>query len=674
MQLPLLVPISAWRPPRIADLPDWTGAKRVAIDIETYDPTLRELGPGVRRNAYIGGFSFAIEDSNHKYYVPVRHSGGDNVEDPAQAMEWLRHQATNFTGEIVGANLSYDLDFLLHQNIKFPNIKKFRDVQVAEAIINELAQSYSLETIANKYLGIGKDESLLRDAANCYGVDPKKQMTTLPARFVGGYAEADASLPLQILRRQEKIIDAEELWQVFDLESELLPVLVKMRQKGIKIDQDRLDQVEKWSVEQEVKALAIVKDLTSIDLPLNVVWQAEMLAPALRAIGIQVPLTPKTRKPSIDKNFLKSIKHPVAEALERARKVNKVRTTFVKSVRNHMTNGYIHATINQLRKTEDEDDSEDGGKGARYGRCSCDHPNLQQQPSPDRDPEIGKFWRGIYTTEEGELMASADFSTQEPRQALHYAVGIRLGSIKVHTESGWIWVDADVSAKEMAEKYRNDPNTDNHQMMADIIHNRSATPKERKSAKIIFLGKCYGMGGAKLCHDLGLPTIMAVYDPVTRRTVDASTEEGKILAQGGRIFEAAGLEGQRILDQFDIKVPWVKALSKTCEKAANKLGYVRTLDGRKCRFYKDEFGNYIDTHKSLNRIVQGGSAGQTKKAMIEVDKAGYDMRLQVHDEIISIVSDSQEAEKIAIIMRDCFPLSIPSKCDVAIGKNWGELV
>ncbi len=255
MQLPLLTPTSTWVPPRIEELPSWQGAKRVAIDVETCDLYLKKLGPGVRRGAYIAGISFAIEDSNKGYYLPLRHTGGDNMEDVPAALEWLRNQAANFTGEIVGANLGYDLDFLWEAGIHFPKIKMYRDVQVAEALIDELQMSFSLETICRKYLGIGKNESLLREAAIAYGINPKAQMYLLPARFVGAYAEDDAHLPLLVLRRQEKEIEEQDLWNIYDMESQLLPVLVRMRRRGVRVNLKKLEEIEKWSIDQEKIAL-----------------------------------------------------------------------------------------------------------------------------------------------------------------------------------------------------------------------------------------------------------------------------------------------------------------------------------------------------------------------------------------------------------------------------------
>lgn len=671
MQLPLLVPESNWVAPCIADLPRWEGTKRVAIDIETCDPTLKDLGPGVRRGAYIVGYSFALEDGP-KFYIPLRHAGGGNVEDIGLALGYLREQAAAFTGEIVGANLGYDLDFLIEIGMQFPNIKHFRDVQVAEAIIDELQLSYSLETICQKYLGIGKDEGLLREAANAYKINPKKDMYLLPAQFVGEYAEADANLPLLALRRQEREIEAQNLWNVYNLESELLPVLVKMRRRGICVDLDKLDQVEKWSAEEERKALAKIKHITGVTVPFNSVWQATALVSALTAVGIKIPLTPKTKKPSIDKDFLEKIKHPVAEAINRARRVNKIRTTFAQSVRNHITNGKIHCVINQLRRSNDDDTEGEGSSGARYGRCSAQHPNLQQQPA--RDPEIGPLWRAIYTAEPGKLLCSADFSSQEPRQTVHYASITNLGRARIFVDGAYAYVDANVSAKEMAERYRNEPGIDVHQAFANMVHGREATKQERTIAKNIFLGLCYGMGGAKLARSLNLPTMFAVRDKISGRVVEANSEEGKrLVKEGNKIFEGAGLEAQKVLDQVDANAPFVKALSRICERAAAKNGYIRTAAGRRCRFPRDAAGNVDWTFKALNRLIQGSSADQVKLSLVACDKAGFDIILQIHDEVLANVNNKEEAEMIAQTMIDSYKISVPSRVDVSVVNNWGEV-
>lgn len=645
LQLPLWDPASTWSPPSLSDLPSWRGARRVGIDVETRDPNIRPLGPGVRRDGRVVGFSFAIEDGP-AHYVPLAHQGGDNVENPEAALRYLRDQCRQLEGEVVGAHLPYDLDYLWELGVEFPKVSFYRDVQVADPLICELHQRYSLEAIAQRWGLPGKEEEGLREAARHYNVDPKFGLWQLPARFVGEYATRDAVLPLQILRRQEEEIEQQDLWEVFDLESRVLPVLVRMRRRGVRVSQERLEQVELWSLDQEREALEKVHHLTGHCVSLGDVWKPGAIAPALEAVGVSLGRT-STGQPQIDKDLLDRVDHPVAEALSWARKTNKLRTTFAASVRRHMVRGRIHCTFNQLRRT---DDRTEGTRGAAYGRLSSENPNMQQQPARD---EFAKMWRSIYLPEEGCLWFSDDFSQQEPRMLVHYAEECRL-----------------LGAEKAASRYREDPTTDNHQMMAEL------TGLPRKQAKNMFLGKCYGMGGAKLSRQLGLPTRWAVFfrDP-GRDTLYFESGADAIHtahAQGGKAFEVAGEEGQAIIDTFDARLPFVRELARKCQRQAERRGYIRTLSGRRCRFPERADGSYDWTHKALNRLIQGGSADQTKKSLVEADEAGHHVQLQVHDEIDGSSPDQQGAREVAEIMVSSYQLRVPFRVDVEVGPSWGE--
>ena len=640
---------SGWTAPALDSLPSWAGAKRVAVDCETRDEELRTLGPGFGRrpNTYITGISYAIEDGPSGY-LPIRHEGGGNL--PVEGvLGYLREQAKHYSGIIVGANLPYDLDYLAGDNVEFKKVSMFRDVQVADPLIYELHNSYSLDSIAERRGLQGKDESVLRQAAADYGLNPKSDMWQLPARFVGEYATQDARLPLDILRRQEREIDDEDLWEVYNLESELLPVLVKVRRRGVRIDQDRLAMIEGWARGKEAEALAKVHQLTGVRIAVGDVWKAGALAPALEHIGVKVGKTAQG-KPSIDKEFMATVDHEVARMLERARKVNKLRTTFAASVRDHMVNGRIHCTFNQLKRQKDD---ETGTAGAAWGRLSCQNPNLQQQPSRD---EFAAMWRAIYLPDEGQQWASNDYSQQEPRFAVHYACISR----------AFIGRRAWEAAIVARDKYRSDPATDNHQMMADMAS------IERKPAKEIYLGLSYGMGGAKLCDKLGLPTMMAVRGPGWALYPAESDEGQALIAEGARRFLAAGPEGQALIDTFNEKVPFITKMAKACEKRAAAVGYITTILGRRCRFPTDKHGNYDWTHKGFNRLIQGSGADQTKRAMVECDREGFDIILQVHDEIPFGVEGPPEAERAADVMRNCVKLELPSKVDVEIGESWGH--
>lgn len=656
---------STWQPPKLCDLPDWSNAKRIAIDTETKDPNLKKTGPGGGRtpDSYITGISFSIEDGP-SHYLPIRHQGGDNLP-VEEVLRYMAYQAASFKGILVGANLGYDLDFLASDDVRFTKVKFFRDIQVADPLLYELHQHYSMGHIAARWGEQGKNEDLLRAAAQEYGVDPKSGMWQLPARFVGAYAEQDAVLPLNILRKQEREIDKKNLWQIYDLESRLLPLLVKLRRRGVRIDMKHLDFMESWALAEERQMLKNIHTETGRLLSLDQVTNPRYLAPIFDAIGVTMPTT-NTGKASVDRDWMKTQEHPVVRFIERARKINKLRNTFVASVRKHMINGRIHCTFNQLRMAKEEGGLDsDESQGAAFGRLSCQNPNLQQQPARE---DYSAMWRAIYLPEEGQLWASNDFSSQEPRMAIHVACRAR----------STLGQDAWETAIAARDTFRKNPRTDNHAMTGEMIYGRPPTKLERSHAKTVFLGLCYGMGGAKLCKQIGLPTRWVVrnlgltWEERMQVFEYGTPEADALIKQGQQPYEAAGEEGQRFLELFDQKVPYVKKLAKAVESKAKRIGEVKTYLGRLCHFPQDQYGNYEWTHKALNRVIQGSGADQTKKAMLDLDAAGFDIMIQVHDEIAMSVNHKSEAEEAARIMEHTIELEVPTVVDVEIGESWGH--
>jgi len=670
VQMSFFIPECNWKPTPVSELPSWVGAKRISIDCETKDLDLKDLGPGPRRGGYTTGWAFKIEDGP-KHYLPMRHEGGDNLPEE-EVLRYLRHNLKNFSGEIVGANLSYDIDYAATDNIKFHPEVKFRDIQIADPLIYELHRSYSLKEIGNRWGVQGKESSIMEQAARATGLDPWAGMWRLPARYVGEYAENDVDAPLKIYEKQRERISKEELWKVFDLESKLLPILVKMRQRGIRIDFKKLEEIERWSLKEETESLQLVKLQTGVRVEVGEVWKPKIIARALTEIGVRLGKT-TTGAPQIDKELLEGLDHPVAKAILHARKVNKIRTTFAASIRRYSTNGRIHCTFNQIAREDESGDQ----KGVRYGRLSATDPNLQQQPSMDRDPMIAGEWRKIFLAEEGAVFGVNDFSQQEPRWTTHFAALLNLPK-----------------AQEAARRYRDNPLTDNHEMMTRLIHGdeqvdawKTNDPKlfkvNRGYSKNIFLGLCYGEGGAKLCQDIGKPTRWALIKGFgTSKEVsyfETRTEAWRRRSEDGigTIREVAGLEGQNILDRFDEEVPYVRAVARAASARAESVGYVKTIAGRRLHFEQRPDGSYDWTHKTLNRVIQGSSADQTKQAVIDMDEAGYFIQLQVHDENDGSYATVADAKAAGQIMRESVlkivqPL-VPFVVDTEVGPSWGEL-
>ena len=360
------------------------------------------------------------------------------------------------------------------------------------------------------------------------------------------------------------------------------------------------------------------------------VWVASTIAPVLEGLGIQIPLTPKTKKPSITAPFLESINDPVVKMILKARKMDKATSTFSLNIVNeHAVNGRIHCTLKQLP-------TDDGGTVS--GRFSCSTPNLQQLPSPERDKfedeenemdRIGYAIRSMYLPEEGEKWVSLDYSQQEPRLTIHFAA-----------------ISGLPGAEDAAKQYRENPDTDYHSMVAKLCQ------IERKPAKAINLGLAYGMGGGKLCESLGLPVITRIN-------------------KNGQVIKLAGSEGRALLEQYHENVPFIKRLTERCQNKAHRAGVVRTYLGRHCHF-PEVNGERWYTHKAMNRLVQGSAADQTKKAMLELYKAGLKMLITVHDEIAISTANTQDIKLAKEIMETCCPLVLPSKVDVDVGDTWGS--
>lgn len=626
---------SNWTPPALADLPSWKGVKRIGFDTETRDEHLSTLGPGVRRGAYMVGISFAIEGGK-SYYLPFRHQSGGNLPED-NVLAYIRDQAKDFDGMIVTANGPYDYDFCEEQNIVFPKAVK-RDIQVGATLVNENHYRFSVDAIAKRYGIKGKDETLLRKAASMYRFGKvNKELTQtqikgnlwrMHSKYVGPYAEYDAFSPLEIQRKIEADIEKQNLHQIYQLESDIMPITVKMQRRGVRINEDRLEQIRLWSYQEQRACLKRIRHTTGVNIHHEELNNKTAIAPALEAIGVKLELTEKTSQPRIDKDVLYSIDHHVARDLIRARKMDKLRNTFVKSIRRHMTNGRIHSTFNQLRRAKEDAASDGLDRGPRYGRMSSEHPNVQQQPARD---DFAAMWRSIYLPDhDGQLWLAADYSQQEPRLLTHYA---ELSHLKGATEA--------------ADRYREDPNTDNHQMMADLC----GLP--RKAAKTIYLGLCYGMGGGKLAVSLGLPTVIK-------------------MKRNGHTYLAAGPEAQAILDQFNSRAPYVKGLSNKCQEFAEGHGYIRTILGRILHFESNEKGVYLDAYKAANKIIQGSAGDQTKLAMVQLDRAGLCPQIQVHDEVGMSVDTLAQVREVGRIMVTGVKLQVPSVVDLEASRSWGE--
>ncbi len=473
MQIPLFEPQSLWRPPVI--LPTLTGT--IAVDLETYDPEIKKDGPGYKTgNGKVVGI--ALADKHQTVYLPYDHFGGDNL-DKNTVISYTRSVIQN-ASELVMANATYDLGWLTRTGVT--TSKTIRDIQVGEALIDEEKFSYSLDSIAKKYLKKGKKEDGLQTAADAYGISAKSDMWKLPARHVGKYAEADARLTYDAYQKQIPILKEQGLWEVWELESKLIHVLVYMSMKGVPVD---LDAAEQFNKDLKIKEVELLAEFKNLDI-----WSPQQLGKYIENLGLKVPRTEKGNY-SVAKDFFTHCEHPQVRKIQEARSINRLRKVFIEDIiLNRNYNGRIHADFRQTASDEG---------GTRSGRLSSSNPNMQQVP---KRSDIGKRIRSLYIAEPDRLWCKADYSSQEPRLQVHYALLGEFGRPLPRSQ-------------EALESFKNG------EKLYTFFEKATGLPYD--TCKMLCLGISYGMGIKKMARTLGIS------DEVCQSTMRKFNKESSVL-------------------------------------------------------------------------------------------------------------------------------------------------
>lgn len=642
---PELLPATSWRPPRLEDMPpSLNDAKVICLDLECRDPTLKQLGPGCRRDPkenYVVGYGLAIEDGP-EFYLPTKHLGGDNCD--WNVRDWIRDQIRNFKGTIVLNGGGYDLDwFATDTGDEAILDKQIDDVQIRDPLIYELHDRYNLDELCLRYGLPGKDETILREAAQAFRIDPKKDLWKLPARYVAQYGMMDVRRPLQVRRRQIPKMHEEGVVDIWNMEKRLTPILIKMRRMGVRVDTNHIAALVHMAIMKEEEHLNEVHSLTGIRVSRDDVWKAGVLAKPLEKSGYSIPKTelkenPKTGKmtggkDSIDADFLSKC-GKVGKNILRARKWNKLRD-FCRQVSEQVIGDHVHCTFNQLKTN---DDFGGDGKGVRYGRLSATDFNITQMPT--RDPEFGLIFRKIFIAEHGAQFASSDWRQQEPRIGVHYAEILKLPG-----------------AKEFADEYRRNPKLDIHQKLTDLADDPVNYP--RGIVKNFVNGRLYGMGDLLLCRHLHWPT-ETVFDP--------KWNGGK-----GGYRDIPTPESQEKIDKFLSFAAWIPGLTREAAAAATKNGCVWTILRRKCHFERGPDGKIWKAHKAFNRVGQGSAADQMKATLIAAWDEGIKIPLAVHDEFDFSFWDIKTALRVKELQQTVVKFNVPMDVDLEIGPSWGDL-
>lgn len=577
--------------------------KQVVIDTETTSV--------LPRWAEIVGYSFCWKEGE-AYYVPVKAPAGEPQLDPAAARDVLKPVLEDAAVEKVGQNIKYDMIVLRTAGVNLAGASF--DTMVADYLLDPGERAHNLDDLARRHLGHTNIsiESLIGSGKK------QKRMDEVPVAAIASYAAEDADVPLRLRKILEPRLEAQGLMPLFcDLEMPLIQVLAELEFNGIRVDRQRLKDMEAdftqriAAIEQEIYAEA----------------GSEFNIDSRQQLGkvifdfLKLPILKRTKTgPSLDAEVLEDLAklHTLPAKILEYRHLAKLQSTYLIALQEliHPVTGRVHTSFKQ--------------DVAATGRLSSQDPNLQNIPVRT---EQGRAIRSAFLPAEGWELMTADYSQIELRVLAHFSGDETLR--RAFAE------DRDIHTQVAAQVYS--------------VPMEQVTKDMRRSAKAINFGVIYGQSPFGLSKALDIDQVEAAQfidayfaqypgvDEFMRRTLVECRRQGYVSTISGRRRPVQGVRDPATLaDQRQRNLP---------ERIA------------------------------VNTVIQGSAADIIKQAMINVhrrlkqDGLQSKMLLQIHDELVFEFPPNEKdrlARLVIAEMSGAASLSVPLKIDVKTGRNWAE--
>ena len=649
----------------------------IALDIETYDPNLHELGDGsIRKDGRIlccgahgDGISKVFDFDNPNDIQELR----DILKDPS--IDKIYHNG-----------IGYDLPWLYcGYDMIIKGVQ--HDTMTRAALIDEY-QSLGLDDCCRKLglRGKNKDETIeawyekwqaqMKLAAKSfkkYGISDNNEViiakenndfetwklspTEVEALIAQSYKKdvwanalviwadpvgremmkkynlQDCIATFNLFKAQEKLI--EPLHNVYEMECKLVPILLDMKKRGIRVDEKRMAElaakVQEKADEQERKLI----DMYGVTG--EMISSGKKLGARLNEIGIHSPIKTAAGAESWAEGALERIHHPVIPMIQEYKNYNSILNKYLRgSLSRTVINGRIHCTFLPMLRDKE---SGMGGGGTVTGRFSCKAPNLQQIPARNKGhgQDFSQDMRSLFLPEEGKMIAALDYSQIEAVLLGHYAQGQQAAWFREQLKAG-----ADLHNIVMG--------------MTGITY--------RPVVKTFNYGCIYGMG-----WKTAMEKNYTLFE--------------KLAAEEGLDIETFT---KNVYYNYHKKFPVIKDTMEWCQNIAKAQGYIDTMGGRRQHKPKPAYdpatGKINDfIYKMLNKLIQGTAADILKTALINAYEAGIydilDLHLLVHDEQVVSTPFTKEGCEATVelqqIMASVYKdqLLVPIKAECELGPNWG---
>lgn len=580
-----------------------TNAELFAFDTETTDLDYTK--------ALIVGVSFAVE-AGHAAYVPLAHTypGAPEQLSRQWVLDQLKPLLEAESIHKVGQNLKYDANVLANHDISMAGI--YHDTMLQSYVLNSTATRHNMDALAEKYLG---QETIHYEDVAGKGA---KQICfdQVSVEVAAPYAAEDADITLrlhqQLFSKLEKIDALKKVYQT--IEMPLVPVLARMEQTGVLVDEQMLTQ-QSGELASKIKILETqAHDVAG--QPFNLGSPKQIQEILYDKLGL--PVLKKTPKgqPSTAENVLQdlALDFPLPRLILEHRSLSKLRSTYTDKLPKQINpvTGRVHTSYHQAV--------------AATGRLSSSDPNLQNIPVRS---EEGRRIRQAFIAEPGFTVLAADYSQIELRIMAHLSQDA--GLLQAFKEG------LDVHKATAAEVFG---------VPLDQVENH-----QRRSAKAINFGLIYGMSAFGLAKQLDIDRgaaqgyINLYFDryPGVKRYMDETRE----LAREQGYIET--LFGRRLY------LPDINAKNGQRRQYAERTAINAPMQGTAADIIKLAMLSVDD--------------------WLQVDKPPVRMVMQVHDELVFEVDTAYLDQATAIIqqkMSGAAMLDVPLIVDVGTGKNWDE--
>lgn len=591
--------------------------KFVAVDTET-----NSLNPFEAR---LVGFSLCCEKGK-ACYVPVRHTGGESVDSsdlfgftaqrPKQipvnrALELIRPILEDNSILKIGHNIKYDMHIFAHEFGPDFCMAPIEDTMLISYTLYGTTHGHGMDELALRYL----QHTNIKFADICGSGRGRITFDKAKLEPATRYAAEDADITLRLYQLFRPDLEKSAEKKVYDtLDLPMIQILFKMEQHGIMIDKNQLKDLNIYFDKELNRLTQEIYELAGEEFNINSPSQlGVILFEKMNASGGK-----KGAKGfwTTDMKVLERLANE--ENNELAKKIIEYRAY------SKLKNTYVDTLLTLLAPNHQRVHTSFSLTSTNTGRLASSDPNLQNIPIRT---DAGKEIRKAFIAKDGYKLLCADYSQIELRLMADVANVTALKQALINNE-------------------------DIHTATASLVF---GIPREeidadtRRRAKAINFGIIYGISAFGLANQLGI----------------------------------SRSEAKGYIDAYFEKYPEIKTYMEKTIAFAREHGYVLTPFGRKCFIYgiNDKSMRSFAERSAINAPIQGGGADIIKMAMIKVcqdiKESSLDIKLllQVHDELIFEVADSQAEQAAEIVkkaMENVVRLSVPLIAEVGIADNWKD--